>query len=275
MAYSYIDIHTHLHLPECDTKEEEIIKRAHTASVSLINVGTNYATSKKAVECAKKYKKGVWATVGIDPNETVSFFRKKQKKEEVAEENIFDENLYKKIAEEESVVAIGECGLDYFYPLTKKEKNLQYEIFEKQIFLANEIKKPLMLHLRSGAEGNAYTDAYALLKKTSKVRGNCHFFAGSLKDAFSFWEMDYSTSFTGVITFASEYDEVIFNAPKHLIHAETDAPFVAPFPYRSKRNEPSYLPLIVKRQIEIRKTEEEEWKKQLKENAENLFSVKV
>jgi TatD DNase family protein len=170
-------------------------------------------------------------------------------------------------------VAIGECGLDYFRQPEEEAKKKQIEAFEMQIALANEVGKPLMLHLRSGPGGNAYKDAVAILKKQAKVLGNSHFFAGSLEDAQVFWDMGYSTSFTGVITFTHDYDEVIQAAPLDLIHAETDAPYVAPAPYRGKRNEPVYVIEVVKKMAQLRGVEESVWAEQLIQNTKRMFAV--
>jgi TatD DNase family protein len=169
------------------------------------------------------------------------------------------------------VVAIGECGLDYFREPTDEVRKKQVEVFEMQIALANEVGKPLMLHLRSGPGGNAYKDAADILKRQAKVKGNSHFFAGSLDDARAFWDMGYSTSFTGVITFARDYDEVISRAPADLIHAETDAPYVAPKPYRGTRNEPLHVVEVVKKIAEIRNQNEDGVRKQLIDNARDMF----
>jgi TatD DNase family protein len=112
-----------------------------------------------------------------------------------------------------------------------------------------------------------------MLKSLAKVKGNAHFFAGSLEDAKKFWDLGYSTSFTGVLTFTHDYDEVVRHAPKELIHAETDAPYVAPVPYRGKRNEPVYVIEVVKKIADLRGVSVEDMKSQLLKNAQAMFGL--
>ncbi len=277
---NYIDIHTHANLAAYNDDYKDVVKHALEAGVSMINVGTQYDTSKRAVELLDEFPVGVYATVGLHPVHTSSSFHDK---DEVGEEGkaftsrgeVFDYEAYKALASHPKVVAIGECGLDYFRTPETEQHTKQVEAFEMQIALANEVQKPLMLHLRSGKSGNAYRDAQKILKRQAKVRGNSHFFAGSLEDAKGFWDMDYSTSFTGVITFAGDYDEVVKAAPKELIHAETDAPYVTPAPHRGKRNEPLYVAEVVKKMAELRGVSTSDWALVLLQNAENMFAVRT
>ncbi len=274
----YIDTHTHCNLSAFADDADLVIDRALSAGVFLINVGTMHTTSERAVALAQKYAQGVYATVGLHPVHTSASF---DDKDELGEEGktftskgeVFDVEVYRLLALNEKTVAIGECGLDFYRAPTEEEKKKQVEAFEAQITLANEVKKPLMLHLRSGAGGNAYKEAYAILKNQAHVLGNAHFFAGSLEDAKLFWDMGYSTSFTGVLTFTHDYDEVVRNAPAHLIHAETDAPYVAPKPYRGGRNEPLYVREVVARMAEIRGVEVEVLEAQLHQNARVLYGL--
>lgn len=274
---NYIDIHTHLNTAAFDGDREAVIKRTQGAGVVCINVGTQKDTSKSAVEIAQKYD-GMYAAVGLHPIHTSASFHDKQElgdfgKAFTSRGEVFDYDSYKSLASDPKVVAIGECGLDYFRQPEDGAKKRQIEAFEMQIALANEVKKPLMLHLRSGPGGNAYADAAAILKKQAKVLGNSHFFAGSLQDAKCFWDMGYSTSFTGVITFTHDYDEVIQAAPRDLIHAETDAPYVAPVPYRGRRNEPMYVIEAVKKIAQLRGETLEKVQAALIQNAQNMFSM--
>ena len=273
----YIDIHTHVNLAAFDEDWKEVIDRAHEAGVALINVGTQRDTSQRAVDIAQEYESGVYAAVGIHPVHTdKSFHDKKELGEEGSEftsrGEVFDHDYYKALASDKKVVAIGECGLDYYR--TKPESlEKQREAFSAQIALANELGKPLMLHVRTRENRNAYKDAFEIIKKEARVRGDIHFFAGTLEDAKRFWNIGYATSFTGVITFTRDYDEVLRAAPKELIHAETDAPYVAPTPHRGKRNEPAYVVEVVKRVAEIRGISFENMAAQLRENTKNLFNI--
>ena len=163
------------------------------------------------------------------------------------------------------VVAIGECGLDYFR-LKEETKETQKKVFIEQIELANELDKPLMLHIR-----DAYLDAYELISSNARVSGNVHFFAGTWEEAKLFLERGFTLSFTGVITFTTDYDEVIKNAPLDMIMTETDAPYVTPIPYRGKRNEPRYVTEIVKRIAEIKGKDIELVAQKLVSNTERVF----
>ncbi len=276
----FVDIHTHTNLAAFKDDRDAVIRRALEAHVWLVNVGTQLDTSTKAVELLDAYPEGVYATVGLHPIHTSASFHDEEELGEdgkafTSKGEVFDPAAYKALAAHPKVVAIGECGLDYYRDPTEDEKRRQIEAFEAQIALANEVGKPLMLHLRSGKGGNAYRDAHAILARSAKVRGDAHFFAGSVDDATLFWDMGYSTSFTGVITFTHDYDEVVKTAPAELIHAETDAPYVAPKPHRGTRNEPLHVREVVARMAELRGADLVDWRGQLLQNARAFFGIAV
>jgi TatD DNase family protein len=278
MNFEYVDIHTHLNLSAFDGDRDEVAGRTQEEGVAYINVGTQCDTSARAVELAGKYGAGVYATVGLHPVHTgKSFHDEKELGSEgrgfTSRGEVFDRDYYRKLAEHPWVVAVGECGLDY-YRIDKATKEKQDEAFIAQIELANELKKPLMLHVRPSAGSmDAYEDSLTIVKRYANVPGNVHFFAGDLDVAKKFWDIGYTTSFTGVITFASQYDDVIKNAPTSLLQAETDAPYVAPVPHRGKRNEPMHVREVYRRIAEIRGAEEEEIRKALLNNAKRLFAI--
>ncbi len=130
-----------------------------------------------------------------------------------------------------------------------------------------------MLHIRSNKERSAYTEAVQILKEHAEVRGDVHFFAGSVEEAKSFLDLGFTLSFTGVITFAKEYAEVIKYAPIDLIMSETDCPYVTPIPYRGKRNEPLYVQEVVKKIAEIKGLPLEEVREQIIKTAFRVFSL--
>lgn len=280
---SYVDIHTHLNLAAFREDYTETAQRAFDAGVSFINVGTMFETSKRALELAHELSSAgssarAYAAVGLHPVHTSASYHDTKElggegKAFTSRGETFDYDAYRRLAEDPSVVAIGECGLDYYRVLEPSAHRKQIEVFEQHVALANELGKPLMLHIRSGSGGNAYKDALAILGTQAKVTGNSHFFAGSLDDAKGFWDLGYATSFTGVITFSHDYDEVVCAAPPALIHAETDAPYVAPKPYRGQRNEPLYVREIVARMAQLRGVEEGVWADQLRDNALGLFGM--
>jgi TatD DNase family protein len=266
MTFRYIDIHTHLNLEAFHDDERAVTEHTLAEGVAHINVGTGKETSAQAVALAAKHTNGVYATVGLHPVHAGGG-------SEVEQGEVFDAEYFHALAVGERVVAIGECGFDFFR-VDKDTKAKQEAAFLAQIALANEIGKPLMLHIRDreGSMG-AYEDALTLLKKHAKVLGNVHFFAGTYAVAQQFWDIGFTTSFTGVITFASQYDEIIKKAPLSMLHAETDAPYVAPVPFRGKRNEPLHVREVYKRIADIRGEDAEEVRKTLLQNARRLFGV--
>ncbi|MBI4086831.1 TatD family hydrolase [Candidatus Kaiserbacteria bacterium] len=279
--FEYVDVHTHVNLAAFKDDQDAVTRRALSAGVTHINVGTQRDTSQAAVALAEKYEEGVYAAIGLHPVHTSKSFHDVQEldSEPTADTKgfnsrgeVFDQDFYKKLAGHPKVVAIGECGLDY-YRLEENTSAVQKEAFVSQIELANEVGKPLMLHIRSGSGANAYRDAYELLKAHAKVLGNVHFFAGSIEDAKRFLDMGYTVSFTGVITFTHDYDEVVAYAPLDMLHAETDAPYVTPVPLRGERNEPFNVQEVVKKIAEIKKMDFERVRTQLRKNAKRIFSI--
>jgi TatD DNase family protein len=256
----YIDTHTHVNLSQFDVDREEVLTRAHEAGVAMINVGTDIASSKVAIEMAETHD-DVYAVIGSHPIDAAH--------EECVHE------AFREMAKHPKVVAVGECGLDYFYATEESEHKKQREVFLAQINLANEVEKPLMLHVRNGKDSskNAYKDAWDILKNEARVRGNSHFFAGSIEDAKRFFDIGITISFTGVVTFSSDYNDVVRFAPPDLLHAETDAPYVAPLLYRGKRNEPMLVPYVVKALAKIRGDDEEIFRGQLLKNAHDLYGI--
>jgi len=186
---------------------------------------------------------------------------------------------YKELVKNKKVVAIGECGLDYYRIKNNKSeiKNTQKENLERQIQFALENDLPLMLHFRPSVKTmDAYMDGLDILNSYAKnhgekLRGNTHFFAGDLDTAGKFLNIGFTLSFTGVITFADNYDEIIKYTPLDMLMSETDCPFAAPSPFRGKRCEPLYIKEIVKRISEIKSIEYEKVEKTLVDNAFKIF----
>ncbi len=250
------DIHSHLNFKDFDIDKEEVIQRALDAGIWMINVGSDYESSKKAVEIAGKYKEGVYAAVGLHPNDN--------KKE------IFDFDKYHELANHPKVVSIGECGIDLKYQ--KSNLKSQIELFKRQIELAVEMDKPLMIHCR-----DAHDDVIDIVSSfklhAPRLRGNIHFFSGAWEQAQQYFDLGFTISFTGVITFANQYDEIIKKAPLDKIMIETDAPFVAPLPWRGRRNESLYVQEVAKRMAEIRGLTYEEIARITTQNALKFFNL--
>lgn len=278
----YIDIHSHVNFTAFDADRDEVIKRALENDTWVINVGTQIDTSKKAVELASKYNEGVYAVIGLHPIHTGASFHDAKElgeggKEFTSRGEVFDKNAYRELLKNPKVVAIGECGLDY-YRCTEESIAKQKEAFIAQIELANEFNKPLMLHIRNLPIGRqvvqgSYFDTIDLLKAHAKVKGDVHFFAGTWDEAKAFLDLGFTLSFTGVITFTHDYDEVIRNTPLDMIMTETDSPYVAPVPHRGKRNEPFYVKEVVKKIAEIKNLPETEVAEAIIKNAKRLFDI--
>ncbi|MCA9367653.1 TatD family hydrolase [Candidatus Kaiserbacteria bacterium] len=276
----YIDTHAHLNLAQFAADREAVFQKCAEEEVAMINVGTRKDTSQLAMELAHTYEHA-FAIVGVHPLNVVSA---DPDDPGASAEGEVDYDFYKKLAEDPKTVGIGECGFDYFHN-PESTYEAQRAVFEAQIALANEVGKPLMLHLRSGQGGvagggcaaarNAYDDALDILATEANVPGNAHFYAGTTAQAKRFFDLGYTISFTGVITFAAMYEELVAYAPLDMIHAETDCPYVAPVPYRGQRCEPWMVMSTVAKIAAIKKLPEEAVAAQLRENAERLYKIKV
>jgi len=268
-----VDTHSHFNLAQFEADQFEAITRMRDGDIGTICVGIDVPTSEKAVALAAS-NPDIWACVGQHPTHWGEEFNPTQMHD---------------IAAAPRVVAIGECGLDYFREddRTDEAKQKQRELFQAQIELAARFDLPLMLHIRPEAGTmKAYEDALEMLEVQQQImtqsggtaaskslRGTAHFFAGDKTIADRFLTLGFHISFSGVITFVKEYEDLVAHIPLERILSETDAPFAAPAPHRGKRNEPSYVIEIVKKIAEIKKCTYEEVSLQLLTNAKNLFKL--
>jgi TatD DNase family protein len=267
----YFDAHTHTNFVAYDEDRDEVMKRTLEAEVGMNVVGTQIDTSRTALELARRFD-NVWATIGLHPTHTSKSYHDTKElgeggKEFTSRGEVFDMKVYEEMGKDPKVIAIGECGLDY-YRLEADTKKAQEAAFVQQIELANSLGKPLMLHIR-----DAYEDSIALLKAHAKVYGDVHFFAGDWNIARQFLDLGFTLSFTGVLTFTHDYDEVVRNAPLDMLLSETDAPYITPVPYRGKRNEPAYVVEVVKAIARIRSEDQEKVREQIIANAQRVFSI--
>ncbi len=276
----YIDIHSHLGFEDYGSDRANVIKRMKEAGVGTIAIGADLETSREAVKVASE-NENVWACIGQHPTHNMT-------KTEVDHGQLgFNESDYEELVKNPKVVAIGECGLEYY----KLEGNIdeikkkQKEDFIKQIEFAIKYDKPLMLHIRDGEKHKGFTfegetfvsafdDTYEILKDyEGKVRGNVHFFTGKLEMAQKFIDLGFTISFVGLITYVRDFDKIIKNVPLECLQAETDAPYVAPVPHRGERNEPAYVIEVYKKIAEIRGEDPEMVHLQLLENARRVFRL--
>ncbi len=245
MKLEYFDAHSHLYFPDFDKDREEEIEKIKKAKIGTITIGTDFESSNKAILLAKDHE-NLFACIGQHPGD-------------VDTNSTFDTRL-ESLLDNKKVVAIGECGLDYFRMDSDNQelKKIQKTIFEYHIDLALSHDLPLMLHIRSSkGTQDAYNDALSILEhhvkiSGDKVRGNAHFFAGDTDVLRRFLAIGFTVSFTGVITFTHDYDELVKYTPLDMMMSETDAPFVAPVPHRGKRCSPLYVPEVVKRLAELK-----------------------
>lgn len=252
----YFDVHSHLNAPQFKDDVGETVERLRKTNTFTIVVGTDFEDSKLAVALAEKYKE-VYASIGLHPVDNVA--------------QGFEKEKFKELVKHPKVVAIGECGMDFFHADKDSDYERQKKIFLEQIDFALVYDKPLMIHAR-----NSYLEILEILEPLKKehkdkLRGNVHFFAGDIAVARRFFDMDLSVSFTGVITFTKDYDDVIKSAPLNRIMSETDSPYVAPVPYRGGRNEPSYVKEVVKRIAQIRGEDEDVIRTALVNNALSMI----
>jgi len=297
MQPKYIDIHAHVNFKVFEEDKDEVIRHALDNNTWVINVGTQVTTSKKAVELAHQYKEGVYAVIGLHPIHTDASYHDEEElgpafakvsdgqgKEEgfLSRGEVFDKDTYRGLLEDPKTVAIGECGLDY-YRCDDESIAKQKDAFIAQIELANEVGKPIMLHVRNNYENNtrnAYKDVVALLKEYAKVKGVVHFFEGDLDDAENFVSLGFLISFTGAITYPPrkkgrncDYAKIIKNLPLDMILTDTDSPYLAPVPHRGERNEPMYVKEIVKKIAEIKDLPEKEVAEAIITNAKRVFTL--
>jgi len=270
LTMKYIDTHAHLNLAQFTDDHQAVFDICAEQEVGVINVGTRKDTSTSAVEMANA-QQNTWAIIGVHPLNVVE--ADPDDYGATDPEPVFDTDFYRTLALDKKTVGIGECGFDYFHN-SEDTYEQQKEVFLAQIALANEVGKPLMLHLRNAAKPggrDAYNDALDILKSEAKVSGNAHFYAGTTEQAKAFFDIGYTISFTGVITFAKPYRELVEYAPLDLMHGETDCPYVTPVPYRGQRCEPWMVQEVYKKIAEYKQVDEEVVREQLLKNAQRLY----
>ena len=265
-----IDTHAHIQFSQYDDDREKILRQCADEGVGMILVGCDYPSSKSALDLANQYhSQGVWSAVGQHPTDTALPFDRKEFADLVKSSS--------------NVVVIGECGLDYFHlpkddsALSLQEK--QKELFREHLLLAHESHLPLIIHCRDAHDDmiQLLTDYLArggkepLLQK--REHGVMHCFTSTLPYAQSYLDIGFLISFTGIITFTKQYDEVVAAVPLEKILIETDSPFLAPNPFRGKKNNPTYVKYVAQRIAEIKGLSPDEVARATTENAKRLFRL--
>ncbi len=252
-----IDSHAHLDFPDYEKDFNEVIKRAKEAGITkLLTVGTTVESSRNARDLATA-NPFIYASAGVHPHEAAS-----------VTEKCYDE--INTLTESDKVIAIGEVGLDYHYEHSPRE--VQREVFRRFIRLAKKKNLPLIVHTREAEE-----DTLSILKEeeAGKAGGVIHCFSGSVEMAKECLVLGFYISIPGIVTFpkATNIHEAVRAIPIERMLIETDSPFLAPVPYRGKRNEPAYVKMVAEKVAELKGLSLEDVGRITTQNAEALFRI--
>jgi len=282
-----IDTHAHINFAAYKDDADETIRRALDNDTWMILVGSEFKTSNRALSYANKYERGVYAAVGLHPihlqeglieddDEDSGGYSFRPKAEE------FDYGSYEKLAKFEKVVAIGEIGLDYYHLDPAKDqavlKKKQQEVFAAQIFLARNLDLPVIIHCRQAHDDlldmlQDFKKEYGHLLPVDRSWGVVHCFSGNEDLAWKYFNLGLLISFTGLITFSRNWDDLIRKTPLDKIMIETDSPYMTPEPYRGKRNEPLLVQYVAQRIADIKGIKVEKVAEKTTETAKNLFRI--
>lgn len=263
-----IDVHCHLNFHSFDKDADEVVKKAFEDGIKkIINVGTKIDSSEKAIDLANKYE-NLYAIVGVHPHHA-----------DKTETNWTNE--LERLAKEKKVVAIGECGLDYFSYRSNDivDPNLQKDVFIKQIELSIKLKLPLQIHNRLAGK-----DVVEILKRYKsellRTPGMFHCFSGGIEHLKEVLELGFYIGFDGNITYKGipkgeevELSELVRYAPIDRIVTETDAPFLTPEPHRGERNLPSYVIIVGNFIAKVKGLPESKVSEKTIQNASLLFNL--
>ncbi|GBF11413.1 MULTISPECIES: TatD family hydrolase [Tepidibacillus] len=250
-----VDTHAHLNDEKFNEDRAEVIKRAKEVGVeTIINIGYNRETILSTIELVEQYD-FIFGAVGWHPNDA----------HEMKEE---DFDWLKEITQHPKILAIGEIGLDYYWDFAPKE--VQQEIFRKQIQLAKQVNLPIIIHDR-----DAHQDICSILREegAKDVGGIIHSFSGSMEMAKECIDLGFYISFSGPVTFknAKKPKEVATHIPIDRILLETDSPYLTPEPYRGKRNESAYVKFVATKIAELRGMDVEEIAQITTRNAKRIL----
>lgn len=252
---TFIDTHCHLFLKEFETDSDDVIKRSiHSEVTKMIVPNVDSSTILPLVDLCKKYSNNLFPAIGMHPCSV--------------KENVESElQKHKQYLEHNKFIAIGEIGIDLYWDKTFFKE--QIIALETQIEWALEYKLPVILHCRESFE-----EVYNIVRKYKNLRGVFHAFTGTHEDAIKIIELGFYVGIGGVVTFKnSNLGKEILGLPLENIILETDSPYLTPAPYRGKRNEPSYIPIIAQKLSEIYNISLKEIEATTTENATNLFGI--
>ena len=275
-----IDTHCHLGFKAYKDDIDDVVQHALDDDIWMVVPGSQRDTSKRSVELAEKHDEGVYAAVGLHPAHVHSFTYDDTVGEEkikfVTREEEFDADFYRQLAKSDKVVALGEMGIDNYiasnFEDSDKALQDQIDVFEAQLDLADELDLPVIVHARESTD-----IIQGILKKRypngRQAGGVAHFFSDGIEEAQAYFDLGFLISFTGVITFAKAYHDVIKQVPLDKIMVETDAPYVTPHPHRGTRNEPSYVKFTAQKIADLKNLSLEDVAKQTTANARTLFGL--
>lgn len=274
-----IDTHAHVNFAAYKDDADKVIRRALEKNIWLVNVGSQYSTSARAVRYAEKYPEGVLAAIGLHPVQLKKGGFLHHDSEELEESEIktigeeFEYAKYLELAKHPKVVAIGEVGLDYHHfeegDDVEELKVKQKKIFLEFIQLANEVKKPLMIHCWDG-----YDDLLEILiNNPVEKKGVIHSFVGGYKTAKKFIELGYRIGLNGVVTYGISYDRLMKEIDLKDIVLETDCPYLTPVPLKGERNEPIYVELVAQKIAEVKNISVAAVVETTTHNARSLFTI--
>lgn len=251
----YIDTHCHIYDLKFENDLEDVIKKSNDVGVKrMIIPASDLKTSLKALSIAETYE-GIYAACGIHPHDA-------------SEASEMDYKEIESLLKRKSVVAIGEIGLDYHYDFSPRD--VQKKAFARQLSMAKELKMPTIIHSRE-----AFRDLVDVIKKEGWYSGVIHCFSDTVLEAKILLDMGFYIGFTGSVTFKNAEDirEAASYVPLDRILFETDAPYMTPVPYRGKRNDPSYIPIIAAKIAELKGISCEDLSNAVWENSKKLFSI--
>lgn len=255
-----IDTHCHIQTADYGLTTEEVLKNAQTAGVErCIAVGTTVETSAEAIACAKKHKEAVFAAIGLHPNDTHA-----------------DTDIARLVdmANDSSVIAIGECGLDYYY--LRNTKQVQHALLKSQLELAKAQAKPCIFHIRGSKDdaSDAFNDFWDVYDRY-KIPGVVHSFSANKSILEQITERNLFVGVNGIATFTKlpEQLEAYRQIPLKNLLLETDAPLLTPVPFRGTINEPKHISVIVRFLSQLRGESEKQIAVATTINAERLFKL--
>lgn len=248
-------IDTHCHISEEDYNVESLMKEL--GSNYVIASGASKKDNLDVLKLIEKYP-NAYGTIGYHPDEASS----------LTEDDFV---LLEQQLKHKKIVGIGEIGLDYYH--TKENKEIQKQVFIRQIELAKKYHLPIVIHSR-----DSISDTYEIVKKyCNSMKVVMHCYSGSLESAYQFTKLGVKLGIGGVLTFknAKNLVEVVSNIDLSYLLTETDSPYLTPVPYRGKQNKPTYIPLIIEKIAEIKGLSVEDVQKQTFKNAVAQFDLDI